>query len=263
MIRRTLILAAITFAALAFSAPSFAAAPAPFMLFVLAGQSNMAGALLNFGHETPTPNVFDVSLGAPKPAVDPLGDQTQAGPGIAIGAELHRLYPDVGIGLIQCAVGATPMIQWTAGGTLYNTCLQRIEAARAYGTVQGIFFYQGEYETFYGGADAWSSGFAAMVAGFRVAVTQPSLPVVFAQLGRTPSNPIYPYWQTVKGQQASVRIPGVRMIVTDDIPSDVHYTAAGYAVLGARFADAFALVHTLERWRSVDPGILAQLMARA
>lgn len=245
MIKRIALTAAGIIAALTAAASSHAA-PKPLDLFVLAGQSNMAGALLTWAPETPTPNVFDVSLGAPKPALDPLGDQIQQGPGISIGAELHRLYPNVRIGLIQCAVGATPMSDWTAGGSLYNVCMQRIDAARRYGTVKAILFYQGEYETFYGNADQWASGFTAMVAGFRQALQQPNLMVVFAQLGRTPTNPIYPYWDAVKAQQASVNLPRVRMMKTDDIPSDIHYNAAGYVTLGKRFADVFAA----HRWPS-------------
>lgn len=238
--KRAFVTSAALVAALASLAGTARAAQQPLSLFVLAGQSNMAGAI-PFGAEVPTPNVYDVSLGAPKPAVDGLGDQLYAGPGIAIGAELHRLYPNLRIGLIQCAVGNTAMSRWAPGGDLYTTCLKRTLAARAYGVVRGVLFYQGEADAYNSTAAGWATRFAAMVGGFRQSLRQPGLMVVFAQLGRMPSDAaLYPQWTAVQAEQASVKIAHVRMVSTSDIPSDVHYDAAGYATLGQRFASAWS-----------------------
>lgn len=247
-LRGVAIATVLAFAALA-AASNVQAAPKTLDLFVLAGQSNMAG-ILPYGTETPTPDVFDVTLGAPKAALDPLGAEPNvAGPGLAIGSELHRLYPHKRIGLVQCAVSATPMSRWTTGGDLLNACLSRIAAARVYGSVRGVFFYQGETEAESSDTPRWRAGFTAMVARFREALNQSSLPIVFAQLGQHPTtqSDLFPQWHGVKTQQASVKLPRVRMMKTDDIPSDLHYDAAGYSILGKRFADVYASFRRLVR----------------
>ena len=209
------------------------------LVFVLAGQSNMAGNDQVVPPENPIPRVYDITFGEPRPAVDPLGDATGFGPGRAIGRELARMYPGRDIGLVMCAQGSTGMERWRRGGDLFNRCVER--AKRTGNRISGLFFGQGENDTEHlSSARQWASGFKSLVSGFRSAFGP--IPVVFSQLGRKPHEPAdrreFFYWREVKNQQASIKMSGVVMIRTDDIPSEVHYTWRGYQDLGLRYADA-------------------------
>lgn len=213
----------------------------PLLIFVLAGQSNMAGNDQVVPAERPYKNVYDVTFGSLRPAVDPLGDATGFGPGRAIGHELSRLHPRSIIGLVMCAQGSTGMDRWQDGGDLLTRCIDRTRDAqkRLGGQIGGVFFGQGENDTEHlATAERWAARFTTFVSAIRAAFG--ATPIVYAQLGRIPITPsfrdAYRWWNAVREQQASIRLSGVRMIHTSDIPSDVHYSWKGYQLLGRRYA---------------------------
>lgn len=225
----------------------------PPRVFILAGQSNMEGGAHDA--QAPTnPHVkvlgFDYKL---KPASDPLNDPTGAidprpydsdpgtGPGLYFANSLFEMDSSRDIILVPCSKGASNLWQWepdTSRASLYGSCIERIKAARKYGEISGMIFWQGETEG--RGADIvpdWASRFQGIIASFRRDVNV-NFPVVFAQLGHFS----WPPWNDIQRQQAGISILNGAMIVTDDIPTksdiDIHYFAAGYKEAGKRFAEA-------------------------
>ena len=83
--------------------------------------------------------------------------------------------------------------------------------------------------------------FTRFVDDFRSDLSQPDLPVIFAQIGSTKSPKLYINWQEVQRQQEDVNLSSAAMIYTQDLPlkDDVHFTTASYQKIGERFADQF------------------------
>lgn len=89
-------------------------------MFLLAGQSNMAGrGTVTPQDRTPHPRVLMLNqAGEWVPAVDPMHfDKPVAGvgPGRTFGIAIAEANPGVTIGLIPCAVGGSPIDAWQPG----------------------------------------------------------------------------------------------------------------------------------------------------
>ncbi|MCE9600038.1 MAG: sialate O-acetylesterase [Spirochaetia bacterium] len=263
-------------------------------LFVLAGQSNMSGR----GASITLPHTDRIFLFANdyhwKQAREPLDDpegqidevsldkNAGSGPGLAFASKLAAVYPGKVIGLIPCARGATTMFEWErrlGDDSLYGSCLKRIGAARALGKVEGVLFFQGEWDAIDDSrADAplaqnwswpsklpgsritytqqtlkgpfsfnrashkqWAEMFSDYVDSMRHDLESPGLPVVFAQIGHHEDSSRYAYWKEVQESQKSVSMPRVKMIETSDLDlqDNVHLSTQSYLTAGARMADGF------------------------
>jgi hypothetical protein len=149
------------------------------------------------------------------------------------------------IGLVPCARNSSTITEWQQGAPLYSTCLQRIAAAG--GNVVAVLFFQGEAEAenVEGSVKVrafanWGELFGKFITDLRRDLNSPRLPVVFAQIGAYPIKHYLPGpWAQVRLQQAGFQMECVAMITTDDLSDgDVHFSAAAYDVIGARFAEA-------------------------
>ncbi|MCB1140444.1 MAG: hypothetical protein KDK25_00410 [Leptospiraceae bacterium] len=130
-------------------------------LFVLAGQSNMSGRGKLLNQPVDSSIYLFGNDGKWKLAREPLDscenqlDQVSCdqgagtGPGLAFALELRKLRPDMAIGLIPCAKGATTIFEWDrrmAPDSLYGNCLLRIRAASDMGAIKAVLFLQGEWD---------------------------------------------------------------------------------------------------------------------
>ena|SRR5215207_305188 len=234
-------------------------------LFILAGQSNMVGwAPIPDGEKTdPRIYVFgkdyhwriaDHPIEDAANQVDMISENRIAGFGPAMDFALASLdrHPDIVIGLIPCAKNSSAIIQWQkdlSDQSLYGSCIKRVRAASPMGQISGLLFFQGEEDAVdpiqypqpepYPGD--WTQLFSAFITDFRADLDQPSLPVIYAQLGSNSASADFPNWIIVKEQQASVVLPMMSMIVTDDLHlmDGVHFTTESYRIIGKRFAEAF------------------------
>ncbi|MBL8018233.1 MAG: sialate O-acetylesterase [Leptospirales bacterium] len=263
-------------------------------LFVLAGQSNMSGrgAAVSLPH---TDRIFLFANDyhwkqAREPLDDPEGQIDEvsldknagSGPGLAFASRLAAAYPGKVIGLITCARGATTMFEWErrlGDDSLYGSCLKRIGAAKALGKVEGLLFFQGEWDAIDDSkSDAplaqnyvmpnklpgsritynqqtlkgpysfnrashkqWAEMFSDYVDSVRHDLESPGLPVVFAQIGQNEDSSRYVYWKEVQESQKSVSMPRVKMIETADLglQDKVHLSTQSYLKAGERMAEAF------------------------
>ena len=199
----------------------------------------------------------DVWTEANEPLDDPRGQKDACsldlapgvGPGSAFAQRLTELLPAVHVGLIPCARGRVTMDEWSPNSrpnTLYGSSLRRARLAEENGRVTGVLFYQGESDASSREAvEAWPRRFAALVAAWRRDLGDPQLPVVFCQVGNLAASwrgdPAFRYWDLLKQKQAGVRLPGVRMVVTDDLSlkaDGIHLTTAAQIFLGRRLAQA-------------------------
>lgn len=235
-------------------------------LFILAGQSNMSGVgpvqvdapvpsgpIFLFGNDYHW-HVAQEPLDSSTRQVDVVSQDNGAGmsPGLSFAQALLELDPERPIGLITCAKGYTSIGQWRrqlSDNSLYGSCLKRARAATPMGRIAGILFFQGEndaldplgYPDTDPQPDQWAQRFSQLVADLRQDLGSPELPVVFAQIGSHTAPEAFIHWETVQAQQASVQLPQVAMIRTDDLAllDGVHYAAASYQEIGKRFAQAY------------------------
>ncbi|XP_057794423.1 probable carbohydrate esterase At4g34215 [Salvia miltiorrhiza] len=233
----------------------------PQNIFILAGQSNMAGRGGPDGLEAkdmvpppqcnPNPRILRFSkAGAWEEARDPLhrdidiGKKNGVGPGMPFANTLLAKDPSIGvIGLVPCAIGDTALKRWSRGGDLYVTMMERTRAALAGGGVlRGLMWYQGEADSGkMEDATSYKTRFEQFVADVRAELQMPTLPVVQVAINvQLPD-----YVNTVKALRESQKTANVSNMKTIDawglptVSDKVHLTAESQVKLGQMMADAF------------------------
>jgi Carbohydrate esterase, sialic acid-specific acetylesterase len=163
------------------------------------------------------------------------GQSNMLGAEASVADELRSGVGGQKVSVLQCAKAGAPMSAWTPPrGPLYIACLERMRGKR----ITGVLFFQGETDAQrVASALRWRSRFARFVAGVRFATAQPSLPVVFAVLGRTDNPRRFRAWNLLKREQRRVHTHCVARIETDDLAvrDEVHFTSVGYRRIGERF----------------------------
>src|SRR4051812_45053462 len=141
-------------AASAADAPSAFKPPekAKFKIFLLVGQSNMAGrGKVEEQDQKPHPRVWKLDKQDQwVPAIDPLHYDKPNIAGVGLGSSFARTVADAlkddVIGVVPCAVGGTSIDQWSSEKEkgLYAGAIRRAMIALKDGTLAGILWHQGE-----------------------------------------------------------------------------------------------------------------------
>ena len=194
--RTTILLALATVLSLTLNgAETNSAAPAKFPakerfhLYLLMGQSNMAGrGMIEAADKTPHPRVLTLDTnGAWQLAVEPIThDKPQVlgvGPGVAFGKTMAEKNPEVTIGLVPCAFGGTPLQRWQKSGDLYSNAVHRAKLAMRTGTLKGVLWHQGESDSTPALAQTYGERLDQMIRDLRADLDSPGLPFVAGQLG--------------------------------------------------------------------------------
>ena len=178
---------------------TYAQQPDPnFELYVLAGQSNMAGrGVITDAYKT-AGNAYLLMLnkeGKWVQATHPIHfDKPSAGvgPGMEFGIQMLKANPKVKIGLIPTAVGGSPIESWLPGaldqatGTHpYDDAVARIKLAMQAGVIKGIIWHQGESNSGRPEQVAkYLDQLKELIGRFRKLVGNDNLPFVAGELGR-------------------------------------------------------------------------------
>lgn len=235
-------------------------APAPkdkFLLFILAGQSNMAGrGEVGEQDRVPHPRVFmlDKSLKW-VPAADPLHFDKPSVVGTGLGktfaVKIVEKFPDITIGLIPCAVGGSPIASWEPGGYHDQTkshpwddCAERMKVALPFGIPAGVLWHQGESDASPELAARYEGKLVELIARFRSEVHSPELPFLIGQLGKFEGIEWTDSQIQVDAAHRSVaeRDPRVEFVSANGLKHKgdrVHFDAASYRTLGERYAEAY------------------------
>jgi hypothetical protein len=232
------------------------AAPTGMHLFLLAGQSNMAGrGDVGDQDRIPHPRVWmlDRSL-LWAPAVEPMHfDKPIAavGPGRAFGVAIAEASPNVAVGLIPTAVGGSPIAAWQPG-VLYpetgaypwDDAVRRTRAAMPQGVLRAILWHQGESDGNDAAAPLYESRLRSLIARFRAEFGDPTLPFIIGQLGRFEGKPWTTGYQQVDTahQRVAADVPNVAFVPSDglrDKGDQLHFSDAAARELGRRYARAY------------------------
>jgi hypothetical protein len=231
--------------------------PKNLSLFLLVGQSNMAGrGAVSEADRAPVPRVLMLNKENEwVPATDPLHFDkpkvTGTGLGKTFAVEIAKADPDAVIGLIPCAVGGSPISSWEPGALdpatkthPWDDCMKRTRIALQSGTLKGILWHQGEADSTAALSKIYESKLQALIQRFRTELGAPDVPFLIGQLGRFEKQP----WNEAKQQVDAVHqdlartMPHVAFISSSgliDKGDGVHFDSASYRELGRRFAAAY------------------------
>ncbi len=236
------------------------AAPLPakedFYIFILAGQSNMAGrGKVEAQDKVPQPRVLMLSKqGKWVPAVDPVHyDKSVAGvgPGRTFAMAMAEQYPDATIGLVPTACGGSSITSWVPGGYHeqtkshpYDDAMKRAQRAMQDGTVKGILWHQGEADGKPDRSAAYEENLRALIERFRAGLGQPELPFIIGQLGQFPAKPWNQHRKTVDAAQQKIAAdtPNTGFVSSDGLTpnsDNVHFDAESQREFGRRYAEVY------------------------
>lgn len=224
--------------AIAVMTPCFAEEPA--RVFILIGQSNMAGrAPLEAGDDQEIPGVMLLNdKNRWEPAKNPLNryaahrkvlSMQRINPGYGFAQSIRDQFPDQTVGLIVNARGGTSVEQWEKGKPLYDSTIERHRKAGS-PDVAAVIWHQGEANS----ADPkYLDKLSALIANLRKDLKSPELPFVAGQVFKdVPVNKLIAKLPETVANTAYVKSAGLKVF------DGVHFDRESQLVLGKRYADA-------------------------
>jgi predicted TIM-barrel fold metal-dependent hydrolase len=172
------------------------ATPKDLHVYLLIGQSNMAGRatipedaagvidrcyLLNDKNEwVPAKNPLNLYSTIHK------GEGMQKlGPGFSFARKMLEETPDINIGLIVNARGGSKIDQWLGKPNYYWAARKRTKIAIQSGTLKGVVWHQGESDN--GAPDGYLDKLSTLIAGLRTDFGDTNLPFVVGQVNKVPA----------------------------------------------------------------------------
>lgn len=230
--------------------------PPRLYLFLLIGQSNMAGrGIPEADDQQPHPRVWMLTKEQTwVPARDPMHFDKPAvvgvGPGLAFAKKLASTNPAMNIGLIPSAVGGSGIDVWKPGAYYeptkshpYDDAIQRARKALEQGQLAGILWHQGESDSQPERAAAYGPKLVELVERLRKDLNTPDVPFIVGTLGdfvvgRNPAA------RTINETllQAPQRIKNAYCVSSAGLThkgDTTHFDTPSARALGQRYADVF------------------------
>jgi hypothetical protein len=244
--------------------------PARFPVFLLMGQSNMAG-----WHRLDSSNPSEAGDFSPVPRVLMLGGQcthksrrprgwtrwqpaahplhmNQKGAGFGLGlpfaSRLLEERPDLTIGLVPCAWGGAGIDQLSPGTPLYDNAVARARVAAQRGTLAGVLWHQGETDGLDDSlAASHAEKLAALIARLRSDLAASGLPFLIGGLGtfgdekRSPAAIARRDVVRAGLRRVAAETARAAFVESEELAGvdDVHFSRAALSEFGRRYADAY------------------------
>lgn len=228
-------------------------------LFLLAGQSNMAGrGLVTSDRLEPIPGVMALQQdGSWGDAIDPLHwDKRIAG--VSVARSFARAYmrenPGVTVGFIPAACGGSPLEAWVDGYYYLPTKSYPLEDALARtrgvlwrGELKAVLWHQGESDSRPERALKYEDRLTVLIDRFRTEFGDPDLPFLVGQLGKFDGSE----WSDSRKQVDQIqrriaasdkRVGFVSSEGLDSKEDRVHFDADALDAFGARYAAELELI---------------------
>lgn len=227
-----------------------------FQVFLLAGQSNMAGrGLVTEADREVHPRVLMLAEdGTWQYAVDPVHyDKKRAGVGLgrSFALELVKRNPEITIGLVPAACGGSPISTWVPGGYHdqtdshpYDDAIERTERAMENGELAGILWHQGESDSRPERARLYKERLIELIARFRKDLDVPEVPFVIGQLGQFEAKPWTAARQQVNQAQIEIarEVPFSAFVSSTGLTSmedNTHFNTESLHEFGRRYAESY------------------------
>jgi len=227
-----------------------------FHLFLLIGQSNMAGrGTVEAQDKVPHPRVLTLNqAGEWVSAIDPIHfDKSIAGvgPGRSFGLAVAEATPGVTIGLIPCAVGGTPIAMWEPGAEWdkpkshpWDDAMRRAKLALSAGTLKGVLWHQGESDSKRDLAASYGGKLVELIARVRAELAAADVPFIVGEPGQFAGKP----WDEFQHQLSQTlrdlpsKLPHTAFVGSKgltDRGDKLHFDSASNRELGKRYAAAY------------------------
>lgn len=218
-------------------------APKDMKLFLLIGQSNMAGrGKVEEQDKVENPNIFMLTKELKwVVAKDPVhfDKPKMAGVGLCseFAREIHKSDPKSTIGLIPCAMGGSALDQWQPGKPLYKTAVERAKEAMKQGTLVGILWHQGESDSKPDKIATYPARFETMITQLRKDLGAEKVPVLIGEV--IPGFGNHDDINVALAETAKNTTTAALVSSADLGNKQLHYNAADYRTLGKRYAEVF------------------------
>jgi hypothetical protein len=226
------------------AATSVFADPAPenMKLFLLIGQSNMAGrGKVEEQDKAKNPNIFMLTKDLKWViAKDPVHfDKPAAGVGLCseFARDIHKADPKTTIGLIPCAVGGSALDQWQPDKAFYKTAVTRAKEAMKQGKLAGILWHQGESDNKPGQIATYPARFETMMTQLRKDLGAENVPLLIGEV--IPGFGKHDDINVALAETAKKTSNCVLVSSADLGKKQLHYNSADYRTFGKRYAEAF------------------------
>ncbi|MCW1883914.1 sialate O-acetylesterase [Luteolibacter flavescens] len=247
--------------------------PAGFRVFLLMGQSNMAGYGAIHpsdpwqpGDFSPVPRVLvlggQCSVKSRRPrgwmrwqaASHPLHlNQRSAGFGLGLpfASRLLESDPSLVIGLVPCAWGGAGIDQIGPGTPIYDNAITRARMASTRGTLAGVLWHQGETdaldETL---ARSHARKLSDLIARLRTDLDSPDLPVLIGDLAHFGDEKREPAAIARRDEvrtglrRVAAETPRAGFVESDGLPGvdGVHFSRAALMEFGRRYAEGYGRI---------------------
>jgi len=228
-----------------------------FWIFIMAGQSNMAGRGIVEPEDTvPNSRILTINLNnewviAKEPLHQYQPKLTGLDGGVSFARELlNHIADSVTIGLVPCAVGGSPIQAWAGdsvfnGVQLFSNFKEKTKTAMQYGIVKGILWHQGESDAFDDKIPVYDQQLKHVLTNMRRYIGDENLSIIMGELGAfTKPKEWQDKWNTINEiiRQVARDLNDCYVVPTDDLtcnPDSVHFNNVSQRILGKRYAEKF------------------------
>ncbi|MBU3744547.1 MAG: sialate O-acetylesterase [Sediminibacterium sp.] len=255
-LKRILMVCLVCVTAVATQAQNAVAASAHTYVFLLAGQSNMAGrGKPQLQDTTAVSNIYMLNAAMQwVPAREPLHFDKPAtvgvGPGFAFAREIMRKDQQAIIYLIPAAVGGSKIDLWLPGAYdsvtrsyPYDNALKRAKKGQAIAPISAILWHQGESDSRPDRCDAYQQKLTALIQQFRSDLQQPDLLFLPAQLTYfTAERTISKQKVNAAIAQVCKAVPYCSLVKSNKLThlgDTLHYSTPSANLLGIRYAKTY------------------------
>jgi hypothetical protein len=232
--------------------------PDSLYVFIMAGQSNMAGRGFVEPQDT-VPNskilTIDKSMNwilAKEPLHFYEPSLTGLDCGLSFAKELLDSIPEgISIALIPCAVGGSSIEQWIKNEThrgvrLLDNFKDKVDFAKDYGLIKGIIWHQGEGNAKSALIPKYTQRLDSLITMFRNIAENDTIPIILGELGRFNSKPIglQMRWDSINSIMHAVSKKDKNLFVVEtgdlkDKGDKVHFDSKSQRKLGERYAKKY------------------------
>lgn len=226
-------------------------------VFILAGQSNMAGRGLVEPQDTlPSDRILTINKnGNVVIAKEPIHfyepSMTGLDCGVSFGQTLVKNLPDsISVMIIPTAVGGSSISQWLGDSIhrdikLLSNFKEKVNTGSRYGSIKGILWHQGESDANEKDIPDYKQRLSRLFITFREIAGNEKLPVLIGELGSFSDNS--ENWKSINQiiKKYSEKDKNTGIISTYDLEDKgdkVHFSSNGQRMMGQRFANKYLSV---------------------
>lgn len=241
-----------------------------FHIFLLMGQSNMAGGIkgdhLTDEDKTPVPHIVYIPTPAKrfswKPAAHPLhvrhNRPKSFGPGLPFAEQYLKNHPGVTVGLIPVAKGGARIDILKKGSNIYEDAIKKARFAAEKGTVKGVLWHQGESDCRQERRKTYEGKLHQLIADVRTDLQIEDLPFIvgnlpeFRVIGKAPDavtgiSEIMAILRRVPKKVKNAGFVETTGLTACDAPKYSHFDRKSYITLGKHYCEALLKVMEKEK----------------